>query len=92
MSSTARKLTNRDYIDHLFSKEVDGYVQVIQLSKNRVVNLKNYKGSNLQEIINVYNRDKDIFITSNSTYNGKRDSKNIRQLRALYVDLDYKDY
>lgn len=92
MSSTARKLTNRDYIDHLFCKEVDGYVQVIQLSKNRVVNLKNYKGSNLQEIINVYNRDKDIFITPNSTYNGKRDSKNIRQLRALYVDLDYKDY
>lgn len=92
MSSIARKLTNRDYINHLFYKEIDGYVQVMQFNKNKVINLKNYKGISIQEAINRYNGDKDTFITPNLTYNGRRSSKNIRQLRALYIDLDNREF
>lgn len=42
MSSIARKLTNRDYIKHLFYKEIDGYIQIMQLENKEVVDIKNW--------------------------------------------------
>lgn len=92
MSSIARKLTNRDYLTHLFSVEIDGYIQVMQLKDNKVINLKNYKGITLEEVIKEYTGNTDTFITPNSTYNGRRSARNIRQLRALYIDLDNKEF
>ena len=44
------------------------------------------------EALEKHTGKKDVFITPNSTYNGRRDSKNIRQFRALYIDLDYNAY
>ena len=92
MSSIARKLTNRDYIKHLFYKEIDGYIQIMQLENKEVVDIKNYKGMTVLEALEKHTGKKDVFITPNSTYNGRRDSKNIRQFRALYIDLDYNAY
>lgn len=92
MSSIARKLTNRDYIKHLFYKEIDGYIQIMQLKNKEVVDIKNYKGMTVLEALEKHTGKKDVFITPNSTYNGRRDSKNIRQFRALYIDLDYNAY
>lgn len=92
MSSIARKLTNRDYIKHLFYKELDGYIQIMQLKNKEVVDIKNYKGMTVLEALEKHTGKKDVFITPNSTYNGRRDSKNIRQFRSLYIDLDYNTY
>ena len=92
MSSIARNLTNKQYIDHLYSKEIDGYIQIMQLKNKEVVDIKNYKGMTVLEALEKHTGKKDVFITPNSTYNGRRDSKNIRQFRALYIDLDYNAY
>ena len=92
MSNTVKKLTNRYYVEHLYSKEIDGYIQVIQLKNKKVIDIKNYKGMTVLEALEKYTGKKDIFITPNSTYNGKRDSKNIRQFRTLYLDLDCREY
>ncbi len=92
MSNIARKLTNRDYVEHLYSKEIDGYIQVMQLKNKKVIDIKNYKGMTVLKALEKHTGKKDIFITPNSIYNGKRDSKNIRQFRALYIDLDCREY
>lgn len=92
MSIIARKLTNKQYVNHLYSKEIDGYIQIMQLKNKEVVDIKNYKGMTVLEALEKHTGKKDVFITPNSTYNGRRDSKNIRQFRALYIDLDYNAY
>ena len=92
MNIMVKELTNRDYIDHLYAKEVDGYIQVMQLSDNKVVNIKNYKGLSIEEAVGEYRGHLDTFITPNTTYNGKRGSNNIRHLRSLFIDLDHKEY
>lgn len=92
MSSIARKLTNKQYVNHLYSKEIDGYIQIMQLKNKEVVDIKNYKGMTILKSLEKYTGKKDVFITPNSIYNGKRDSQNIRQFRTLYIDLDCREY
>ena len=92
MSKLARELTSKEYINHLFSKELDGYIQVMQLKNNQVIDIKNYKSMTLEDALNKYSNEFDIFITPNTNYNGRRSSSNIRQLRALYIDLDHRGY
>lgn len=92
MDKLAKKLSNLDYINHLYENEVDGYIQVMQLKNNSIINIKNYKGLSIEKAINKYTGSTDTFITPNLTYNGKRQINNIRQLRALYIDLDHDYY
>ena len=92
MSSIARKLTNRNYVDHLYAKEIDGYIQVMQLKDKKVVEIKNYKGMSIADALEKYTGKKDTFISINTSYNGKRLVSNTRQLRALYIDLDHREY
>lgn len=92
MGILAKKLSNRDYISHLYENEVDGYIQVMQLKNNSVIDIKNYRGLSIEKAIEKYTGSTDIFITPNLTYNGKRQCKNIRQLRSLYIDLDHDYY
>lgn len=92
MSQLARQLTNREYLNHLFSYDLDGYIQVFKLKDNKILDVENYKGVCVEEAIQKYTGEVDTFITPNSSYNGKRGTQNIRQLRALYIDLDHKDY
>ena len=91
MSSIARKLTGKDFSKHLHDK-LDGYVQVVQFENDKIINSENYKKSTLREIRKVYTGAIDTFLTVNSSYNGKRGVRNIRQLRALYIDLDNRGY
>lgn len=92
MSSIARILTNRTYVDHLYSKEIDGYIQVMQLKNKKIVDIKNYRGMTIVDALEEYTGKKDTFISVNTTFNGKRLTSNTRQLRALYIDLDHKEY
>ena len=92
MSSVARKLTNRTYVDHLYSKEIDGYIQVMQLKNKKIVEIKNYKGMSVADALEKYTGKKDTFISVNTSYNGKRLASNTRQLRALYIDLDHREF
>ena len=92
MSSIARKLTNRNYVDHLYAKEIDGYIQVMQLRDKKVVEIKNYKGMSIADALEEYTGKKDTFISVNTSYNGRRLASNTRQFRALYIDLDHKEF
>lgn len=92
MSSIARKLTNKHYVEHLYSKEIDGYIQIMQLKNKRIIDIKNYKGMSVADALEKYTGKKDIFISVNTSYNGKRLSYNTRQFRSLYIDLDKKEY
>ena len=95
MSKLLRVLSNKDYINHLYSDDIDGYIQtlqIIQSQNKKIINIKNYKGFCVIKALDEYTGKKDVFITPNSTYNGKRDSQNIRQFRTLYIDLDCREY
>ncbi|MGL5822101.1 MAG: helix-turn-helix domain-containing protein [Sarcina sp.] len=92
MSSIARKLTNRTYVDHLYSKEIDGYIQVMQLKNKKIVEIKNYRGMTIADALEEYTGKKDTFISVNTSYNGRRLASNTRQFRALYIDLDHKEF
>ena len=88
MSSTARAIASKYYAKHLFGKRIDGYVQVIQIKDKKIVHLKNYKGMDIVTSIENYDEAIDTFLSVNTSYNGKRASNTIRQLRSLYIDLD----
>lgn len=92
MGKAVNKLSNREYINHLYKDNADGYIQVMQLKNNGVINIKNYKGLSIEKAISKYTGSTDTFITPNLTYNGKRQINNIRQFRALYIDLDHDYY
>ncbi|MGL5765092.1 MAG: DNA-binding response regulator [Sarcina sp.] len=92
MSSIARKLTNRTYVEHLYSKEIDGYIQVMQLKNKKIVEIKNYRGMTIADALEEYTGKKDTFISVNTSYNGRRLASNTRQFRALYIDLDHKEF
>ena len=77
--------------NHLYGVDLDGYVQIAHIEDGNI-HSKNYKKIKLKDAIEKYEGLKDIFITPNTTYNGKRLVKNIRQFRALYIDIDNRDW
>ena len=83
MSSIARKLTNKHYVEHLYSTE---------LKNKKIVDIKNYRGMTIVDALEEYTGKKDTFISVNTTFNGRRLASNTRQFRALYIDLDHKEY
>ena len=92
MSSIARKYSNKNYVEHLFKNNIEGYIQVIQLKNKKIIYLKNHKGKEIINDIKDYKDAIDTFISINPSFNGKREGDCIRQLRALYIDLDYKKF
>lgn len=77
-----------DYIKHLHSNEIDGYIQLMQLDKDKRATIKNINYEGLTELVQEYIGQVDTYTTPNTFYKPQRASENIRQLRALYIDLD----
>ena len=92
MGKGLAKLGKEQYIKHLFDVEMDGYIQVVQVENNKVIHVQSYKDKTLKSVIEEYKGVRDCFITPNTSFNGKRQTCNIRQLRSLYIDLDHKEY
>ena len=78
----------RKYKRKLFDETTDGYIQVLKLSKDKKAKIENLRYEDLNEIENKYEGQEDVFITPNTMYLPKRQVKNIRQLRALFQDID----
>ena len=78
----------RKYKRKLFDETTDGYIQVLKLSKEQKAKIENLRYEDLNEIENKYEWQEDIFITPNTMYLPQRQVKNIRQLRALFQDID----
>jgi len=76
------------YINHLYDNTTDGYVQVLQLKEGQAIIIKNTQSNGVFKL-EVENKE-DLFISPNTFYIPKRATKNIRQFRALYIDIDLK--
>lgn len=85
-------MTACKYIEHLYSNDLEGYVQVIKLNNGQALEIIN---TNIKGVVDVVERqqgEQDTYITPNSFYIPQRNNENIRHFRALYIDLDIKGY
>ncbi|MGI6427057.1 MAG: hypothetical protein ACOX0L_05640 [Natronincolaceae bacterium] len=76
-------ITEKAYMEHLYTEGTEGYIEVTH-------DFKRYKMINyysLNEVERFYGLD-NVFISPNTFYIKKRLVRNIRHLRALYIDLD----
>lgn len=75
------------FSEHLYDVTTDGYIQFIKInSKNIKIYNTQYKG--IRDIVEEVKGDNDIFVTPNTMYKPSRCTDNIRQFRALYIDID----
>ena len=79
---------DEDYYNHLFAKNIDGYFQAIQLKGKERVKIITKKDNSVIELINEVVNQESWYVTINSMYIPYRSVENIRQFRALYIDLD----
>ena len=88
----AKKLKNelKSFCNHLYDESTDGYLQLVKLECQNI-NIVNTSSDNLRKIVFQYINDKDTYISVNTTYIPKRVTENVRQFRALYIDIDLKD-
>lgn len=76
-------ITEKAYMEHLYTEGTEGYIELTH-------DFKRYKMINyysLNEIERFYGLD-NVFISPNTFFIKKRLVRNIRHLRALYIDLD----
>lgn len=80
-----------EFAKHLYENDLDGYVQIMQFvkeGKKKTVKIYNTRNDGIREIIEEQEYKTDVFITPNTMYIPDRNANNIRQFRALYVDID----
>lgn len=77
-----------EYIKHLYSDDLDGYIQVAQLEDGQVIKIFNTEHKGIRKIVHEQQGERDMFISPNSFYIPRRSSDNIRHYRALFIDLD----
>lgn len=80
----------KNYCNHLFDKTTDGHLQIIEIEKDKKLKVYNTENAYLREIVEVQEGKEDIYMNVNTTYKPFRAVENIRQFRALYIDLDLK--
>ena len=76
------------YDNHIFGKDIDGYIQLVQLNNGKVIKIYNSLHSQFRDIVEEFENEVDTFVTVNTMYIPKRNVGNIRQFRALYIDID----
>lgn len=81
-----------EYIKHLYSDDLEGYIQVMQLRNNQALKIFNTDIKGVVDIVQEQQGQEDTFITPNSFYIPERSNANIRHFRALYIDLDLKNH
>lgn len=83
---------NLAYSSHLFDDTTDGYIQLIKLNNGKCIKIYNTQNKALRTIIEEVQGQEDVYISSNTYYKPGRSISYIRQFRALYIDLDIKEY
>lgn len=78
----------REYCRHLFDKTTDGTIHTVKLDKSKGIKVYKSKIKGLREFVEEFENEIDVYMATNTTYNGIRQVKNIRQFRALYQDID----
>lgn len=76
-----------EYCEHLYDDSTEGYLHIAHLDKCRRFKIYNTNESNIRKIVEEVGEE-DVFITPNTTFIPVRKAQNIRQFRALFIDLD----
>ena len=77
-----------DYIRHLYSNDLDGYVHIMSIGRNGKPFIKNVLPAEVKHQADQQQGRPDTYISPNTFYLPERSNENIRQYRALYMDLD----
>lgn len=77
-----------NYCKHLYDESTDGYIHLIKINRNKTVKIYNTTNSALKEVVEEFRGNTNVFVTPNTTYKPERGVNNIRQFRALYIDID----
>lgn len=78
----------QSYCKHLYDESTDGYIQILNLDENKKAKVYNTKINGLRDIVEEIEEQLDFFITPNTFFKPQRQVNNIRQFRALFMDLD----
>ena len=78
----------QSYCNHLYDESTDGYIQIFNIDENKKAKVYNTKINGLRDIVEESAEQLDFFITPNTFFKPQRQVKNIRQFRALFMDLD----
>lgn len=78
----------QNYCNHLYDESTDGYIQIFNLDENKKAKVYNTKINGLRDIVEEIEEQLDFFITPNTFFKPQRQVNNIRQFRALFMDLD----
>ena len=77
-----------NYCKHLYDESTDGYIQVIKIKDDEIIKIKNTNVKYIKEITQQFIGDENVYISPNTIYVPFRRVENIRQFRALFIDLD----
>lgn len=85
---------NEKYIDNLYEEDTEGYISIMQLKNGKVIKIYNTNYSGVRKIVEEVQEGKneDVYMSPNTYYIPKRKNTNIRQFRALYIDLDITEF
>lgn len=78
----------QSYCKHLYDESTDGYIQIFNIDENKKAKVYNTKINGLRDIVEEVQEQLDFFITPNTFFKPQRQVNNIRQFRALFMDLD----
>lgn len=78
----------QNYCKHLYDDTTDGYIHLIKINENKTIKIYNTTNAAVKEVVEEFNGHKNVYMTPNTTYKPQRAVNNIRQFRALYIDLD----
>ena len=81
-------LATKEYEKHLFNETTDGYIQLIRFNSDKTLKIYNTNIKGLREVVEETDGYIDTYIAPNTMYKPFRRVENIRQFRALYIDID----
>lgn len=82
------QLATKEYEKHLFSENTDGYIQLIKFNSDTTFKIYNTNIKGLRDVVEETEGQTDTYISPNTMYKPFRRVENIRQFRALYIDID----
>ena len=80
--------TSAEYVNHLYDKSTDGYIQVVRFKEDKVFKIRYANIKNIADVTESYAGEEDTYITPNTSYKYSRCVNDIRQFRAFYIDID----
>lgn len=88
LTSTASHLDEARFHAWFHHNDSDGWITVARKTENGKFQQRHYKPEELAESLTEW-LGEDVFFSQNTFYKPQRQIQNLRQLKSLYVDLDF---